>query len=124
MVGRDGRGKKAVRNGDFWLSSARDWGEFQLAIDTEPPHIKYLYPRTDKQRKAHQLRFSLSDNMTSIKRYNGYIDGAWALFELRNGIATYRIDYTRVKRNKQHKVRFVAEDDVGNVEDMTFDIYF
>ena len=101
MVNQGGTGKKAVREGDFWLCSTRDWGTFQLAIDTLPPQIKYISPRSDKSRKPHLVRFRITDNMTSVKKYNGYIDGKWALFEYDNRCkcAVYRIDYTRVSRN-------------------------
>jgi hypothetical protein len=126
MAGRNMRGKKAVRDGSFWLATTRDWTAFQLAIDTTAPYIKYLSPRSDKVRKAHLVRFRITDNMTGIKRYNGYVDGEWALFEwdARTNIAVYKIDYARVRRNVWHKVRITAQDEVGNSADETHRIFF
>jgi hypothetical protein len=124
VINADGRGKRAVRDGAYYLTSTREWGSYAIALDTLPPTIKYLYPRTDKTRKPNMVRFRLADNMTGIRKYAGYVDGAWALFEQRGSVITYRIDYSRVKRSTWHKVRITATDDVGNTADVTHSIFF
>jgi hypothetical protein len=124
MVNRNGRGKKTLRDGNFFVASTREWGNFMLAIDTVPPHIEYIFPKSDKVKKSHFVRFRVTDNMTSIKRYSGYIDGEWALFEMNGNVAIYRIDYTRVRRNTSHIVQFIAEDEMGNAAEKAYEIFF
>ncbi len=49
----------------------REFGAFAVMVDTIPPKI------TPQQAPLH---FRITDNLSGIDTYNGYIDGTWALF--------------------------------------------
>jgi hypothetical protein len=127
MINRGKSSKRAVRNGDFFIATTRNWGDFMLAIDTVPPTIQLLYPKSKNTKKRPDaIRFKVKDHTSSLKSYNGYIDDEWALFEFdsKSSRAIYRIDYTKMTKKTWHIVRFVAEDEMGNVADQTFTVYF
>ncbi|GHT68048.1 peptidase M23 [Bacteroidia bacterium] len=127
MINRGKSSKRAVMNGDSFIATTRNWGDFMLAIDTVPPTIQLLYPKSKTTKKRPDvIRFKIKDRMSSLKRYNGYIDDEWALFEFdaKSNRATYHIDDTKMTKRTWHIVRFVAEDEMGNVADQTFTVYF
>ncbi|MDR1699550.1 MAG: M23 family metallopeptidase [Prevotellaceae bacterium] len=85
----------------------REFGAFAVMIDTIPPKIT-------PQPKA-PLRFKISDNLSGIDTYNGYIDGVWALFEYdaKTRSLFHRPD-RRVRLLKPYKLRLEVTDKVGN----------
>jgi hypothetical protein len=80
----DDKGRsKGGRFDDGWVTtSLRDMGSFYVAVDTVAPLIT---PRNLSNGKnlANQSRidFTISDNLSGIQIFNGYIDGKWVLME-------------------------------------------
>jgi hypothetical protein len=73
------------RKGDIFKTNVKTLGKFALVLDTVPPRItisksiegKWL---TDKK----FLQFTIGDELSGIKSYNGYLNGKWILFEYDN----------------------------------------
>jgi murein DD-endopeptidase MepM/ murein hydrolase activator NlpD len=91
-------------------------GQFKLVLDTIPPIISMTKPiegkRLDNQKL---LQVNISDSISGVKSYNGYLNGEWILMEYDNktGLLTHNFsDGIVVQGNNVLKV--VVVDNVGN----------
>ena len=76
-------------------AQARSFGDFFIKLDTEPPHISpvnILNGANMANKKAIYMR--MSDNLSGIKTYYGYIDGKWVLmqWDYKSKILSYTFD--------------------------------
>ncbi len=104
---------------DGWVkTSTRYLGNFALLCDTIQPVIKSLQTMDGRNIKhLKSIRFKISDNESGVKRYKGFIDDKWALFEFdgKNNLLTYRFDKERVSSNQHHNLRLELVDNCGNM---------
>lgn len=74
-----------TRKGDVFTAKAKILGTYGLVLDTIVPVIKIAKPVEGKwisdQKK---IEFTISDSLSGIKSYNGYLNGSWVLFEYEN----------------------------------------
>ncbi len=115
-VEKDGKLKfmgGAYKNG-YVKASLRTFGNYTIAIDTIPPVIVPLKRQVNGTVK---IRYRVYDNFSDIANVNGYIDGSWALFEYdpKNELIFYVVDQERLNSSKEHSIRIVAEDGLGNI---------
>jgi len=98
-----------------WIKAqTRTFGEFKVAIDKLPPTIKSVNLLSGKNMsKASSIVMHISDNLSGIKYYKGYIDGKWILMskDKANNII-YRFDSTITKG--RHEFRLVVMDNKNN----------
>ena len=61
-----------------------------------------------------QMRFRIRDNLSGIKKFAGYVDGEWVLFEYdaKNALLTHKFD-GRIGRG-QHALELVVTDNKDN----------
>lgn len=66
-----------------WVKAKpRNFGSFFIAIDTIPPNIVPVNIANGKNMAGlSKMSFRISDNLSGIKSFNGYIDGKWVLME-------------------------------------------
>ena len=59
-----------------------------------------------------RVEFKISDNLSGIETYRGVIDGKWVMFEYdgKNALLSYKLEPSRVKKGKSHKVKMVVTD--------------
>ncbi len=104
---------------DGWVSSKINvLGLYAIRVDTVPPTIKPLSisnknTLTEKER----IRFIVKDDLSGINKYEGYLDGKWALFEYDpriNQIVHY-FDSKRFKMNRQHQLKLIVSDNKNNI---------
>jgi len=62
-----------------------------------------------------QIRFKIKDNLSGIKKYAGFIDDKWVLFEYdeKSAVIKYRFD-EHISKGKQHKIRLLIDDHKRN----------
>lgn len=74
----------SIKDNVFSIKS-RILGQYGLFTDTVSPTITALRPLQDKwisdQKK---IQFTIQDNLSGIRSYNGYLNGQWVLFEYDN----------------------------------------
>jgi murein DD-endopeptidase MepM/ murein hydrolase activator NlpD len=89
------------------IFQTREFGSFAVAMDTIPPKITQV--------KNAPLRFKISDNLSGIHTYNGYINGEWVLFEYdaKNRSLIHHPD-GRASLQKPYTLRLDVTDGVGN----------
>jgi murein DD-endopeptidase MepM/ murein hydrolase activator NlpD len=85
FIGRSGSYNATTRKNDVFIAKSKTLGQFGLVLDTIAPTIKIAKPIQDKWiSDVKTIQFTISDNLSGIKSYNGYLNGNWILFEYDN----------------------------------------
>ena len=105
----------AVKGASF-ETTLKSAGKYGFAIDSIGPLIepKNFTPGQNLNNFRY-LTLTLKDKATSVKRYNGYIDDQWVLFEYEPKNQTLRCDLNDlVLLEGRHSILIEAEDAVNN----------
>ncbi len=129
VVGEDGEVSTTILVEDtFFKTELKKFGNYYLTIDSIPPRVLLISKKKNFvfNQSSHQLKFSVSDNLSGIDLYNVYIDGRWipANFDMKSKILTIDLlDLSLVKGI--HQLKLVVTDRVRNVKDygLTFQYY-
>lgn len=103
--------------GGWFETEVRTFGTFSVMTDTIPPAIQPLSIRDRSTlTEASRIRFTIGDNLSGIKSYEGTIDGEWVLFEYdaKYRLLTCDLDQERFERGKRHSLVLTVTDNVGN----------
>jgi murein DD-endopeptidase MepM/ murein hydrolase activator NlpD len=107
---------KKVQWQDGWATAAfRNFGNFQLVTDTEPPSISIpgIAENANLQKSSH-IAVRVHDNFEQIKSFRATLDGNWLLFSNDKAKAfIYHFD-AHCSRGK-HELKITATDEAGNV---------
>ncbi|MDR3350773.1 MAG: M23 family metallopeptidase [Prevotellaceae bacterium] len=97
-------------------TSTRSFGDFFVTVDTIAPVITPAFAPNAYLGKQAQLRIKITDNLSGIGSYSGYIDDEWALFEYdaKNRRLLYTFDARRIKRGRKHRLLLSVTDNKGN----------
>jgi hypothetical protein len=94
----------------------RNLGQFQLVKDSVAPKIKSINFQEGKWlSKQNDLQFTITDDLSGIKSYNGYLNGKWILFDYdykSNKIVHDFWDNLVIEGRNELKI--VITDNVGN----------
>ncbi|MDR3296949.1 MAG: M23 family metallopeptidase [Prevotellaceae bacterium] len=118
VVCMDGKGRKSVLattcTASGYTADSRSWGSFFVLVDTVAPSIKPLNFAAGKKLTQPTISLRVKDNLSELKRYAGYVDGRWALFEYdeKNNLFHHTLDAPRA--NRRHTISFTATDVAGN----------
>ncbi len=121
MMYSDGKsedGTGATFDNGWYQSRQRKFGTFWLTADTVAPVIIALQKPNANLSKAKQLRFSVKEGMTSVKKFTALLDGNWLCFEPRGQIFFYNFD-EHCKKGK-HRLVVTAEDENGNSRTLVY----
>jgi len=113
-------GNKFASRGGTWengwiTAKIRDFGNYTVTVDTEPPVIRVINIYPNKKIKSQSsIMVKLSDNLSGIKTYRGTLNGKWILmdYDEKNRLLTYAFD-EMMKPGKNVFVLTVT-DGVGN----------
>lgn len=113
-----------IRKGDVFTAKAKILGQYGLVLDTIAPVIKITKPVEGKwisdQKK---IEFTISDSLSGIKSYNGYLNGSWVLFEYEN--KNRKITHTFDDQYLTEGENFLKMEVVDNVGNSTiFETHF
>jgi hypothetical protein len=111
---------KAVYKAGWYTASFREFGNFQLLIDREPPNIVPIGFR-DGMNAAGQSRimFNIKDNTEDIVNFTALLDGKWLRFSNDKGINfIYKFD-ERCEPGS-HELKISATDQVGNTAERVY----
>lgn len=132
VVRVDTTGKKISEGGRFesgWIvANVNGFGKYAIAIDTVKPVIEPVSFRTNSWYTTNDiLSFRISDELSGIKTYNGYINEKWVLFEYDEKTKTlfYKIDSERLTRSKTaHELKLFVMDERNNVQNFSGKFYY
>ena len=95
----------------------RSFGKYAIGIDTIAPEIKPIEGEMNGNRTGREsIKFIITDELSDIDKYEGYIDNQWVLFEydLKNDLLVYDFDIERIKINTEHELELYVTDSKGN----------
>ena len=98
----------------------RDFGSFQLVVDTDPPQIIPVgFKEGANLSKATRLAFTVKDNLPTVKNIRTELDGKWLRFTNDKG-KTHIYQFDERCKAGPHKLSVYAEDEAGNRNVQTF----
>jgi hypothetical protein len=104
--------------GKYVEANIRTFGQYAVIIDTIAPVIKLLNQnkKNNDYTKEETIGFEITDDLSGISTYQGFIDGSWALFEYdaKNNYLYYKFDPTRITFGKKHSIDLYISDAKGN----------
>lgn len=104
-------------DGDFIKARSRSFGKYVVTIDTVAPVITPINISKNTDMSVHPaIQINITDNLSGIKRYNGYIDGKWVLFEYdsKKNLLIYEFDKERLVSGSTHKLSLIITDYCNN----------
>lgn len=103
-------------DGNTFSCKTRTLGQFTLVKDVIAPKISMAKPIQDKWISGQKsINVTISDNLSGIKTYNGYLNGKWVLFEYESKLN--RLTHTFVDgllNEGKNNLKVVVTDNVGN----------
>ena len=114
--------QKVQWQGNWASARYRDFGNFQLVVDTEPPVITPVgFADGMNVSKAVRIAFTVEDNFESFKNVRAELDGKWLRFTNDKG-KTFLYYFDEKCMSGQHQLKIHAEDEAGNITEKTFNI--
>jgi murein DD-endopeptidase MepM/ murein hydrolase activator NlpD len=111
---------KAEYEKGWYKASFREFGNFQLMIDTIAPTIVPLGFRDGMNcSKLNRIAFVIADNTEEIKKFTATLDGNWLRFSNDKG-KTFVYVFDELCPPGQHQLKIIAEDQVGNVNEQVY----
>ena len=102
------------KENDWYRASFREFGSFQLMVDTIPPNISPVGFKDGKNvSKLNRLAFVITDNTQGIKNFTATLDGNWLRFSNDKG-RTFIYYFDEMCPAGEHELKIIAEDQVGN----------
>ncbi len=111
---------KATYNKGFYTASFREFGNFQLLIDREPPSITAIGFREGMNTAGlSRIIFAVKDNTEEIKNFTALLDGKWLLFSNDKG-KNFIYTFDEHCPKGMHELKIMATDQVGNTTEKLY----
>jgi len=111
---------KPAQSGDWFTAQFRNFGNFQLLIDNDPPTISAIGIReNDNLARASQIIFIVRDNNEEIKNFRAELDGNWLRFTNDKG-RSFIYNFDEMCSPGNHELKISVEDEAGNTTVKTF----
>ena len=97
-------------------STTKSLGNYMIGLDTINPSISPIgFKQNDWISNFNNLKIQVKDNESGIRKYNGWINDKWVLFELntKKGVLVYDFDDNVIKEAK-NDLYIEVLDNVGN----------
>ena len=102
------------------MASFREFGNFQLLVDTIPPTISAVgFKEGMNAAKLNRLAFVVTDNSEEIRNFTATLDGNWLRFSNDKG-RTFIYLFDEYCLPGEHELKISAEDCVGNKTEKVF----
>ncbi|MEG1648886.1 MAG: M23 family metallopeptidase [Rikenellaceae bacterium] len=90
-------------------------GRYVVVCDTIRPKISPLF--SSKNGVQSSISFRISDDLSGIESYNGYIDDKWVLFEYdaKSAVIKHTMDPSVIKKGGRHNLSLEVSDAKGNI---------
>jgi hypothetical protein len=93
-------------------------GDYEIAIDKTPPRIASTIKNGDRINEREPLSFVITDETTSVKKAEAYVDGQWLRLVQQGNRFYYELD-TYFPPGK-HTLRITAADENNNMASQNF----
>lgn len=106
--------KKAFFENGWYKASFREFGDFELLEDKNPPAVTALgFHNGMSSEKVKMLKFTVKDDSEEIRGFSGLLDGKWLLFSNDKG-KTFIYERDRTWTEGPHELIITVEDLAGN----------
>jgi len=120
IVNANGSSQGGYFENGYVKSTPKAFGIFYIAIDTIAPHITPVNIAEGKNMAGtSKIVFKISDNLSGIKSFNGYIDGNWILMEFDAKTATLWHSFDERTLAGKHTLELVVTDMKDNTKKYT-----
>ncbi len=105
-----------LQKGNVFTAKAKTLGKFELVLDGTPPKISILKPIEGKWLTGQKsIQFMISDSLSGIKSYNGYLNGNWILFEYDNKTKIITHNFSDgIVADGANELKLIVTDNIGN----------
>ena len=111
---------KPTQNGDWFTAQFRNFGNFQLLVDNDPPTISAIGIRENANlARASQIIFVVRDNNDEIKNFRAELDGNWLRFTNDKG-KSFIYNFDEMCPPGNHELKISVEDEAGNTTTKIF----
>lgn len=104
------------RKDSIFKINVKTLGKYALVLDTVPPKITISKPIEGQwltNRKF--IQFTISDGLSGIKSYNGYLNGKWILFEYDNKTKKITHNFSDgIVAEGANELKIIVVDNLGN----------
>ena len=104
------------RKENFFTTKVKTLGEYALVLDTIPPKVsieKSIEGKWLSDLKS--IQFTISDGLSGIKSYNGYLNGKWILFEYDNKTKKITHNFSDgIVAEGENELKIIVIDNMGN----------
>lgn len=111
----------------FMHGQTNVFGRFTVMVDTIPPTIvpRNISPGRNMS-NSRMISFRVTDDLSGIKSYAGYIDNEWVLFEWdpKNDHLFYVFEPERIGQNSERQLELHVMDEVDNISVYTVQFYY
>jgi murein DD-endopeptidase MepM/ murein hydrolase activator NlpD len=112
--------EKTLYENGWYKASFRDFGSFQLLIDTLPPVIAAVGFKDGMNcNKLGRLAFVIKDNTEELENFTALLDGNWIRFSNDKG-RTFVYVFDEKCPPGEHELKIRVEDLVGNATEKTY----
>lgn len=120
IVNNNGTSQGGFFENGYVKATPKNFGSFYIAIDTLAPRIVPVNIAEGKNMAGlSKIFFRISDNLSGIKSFNGYIDGKWALMEFDTKTATLWHSFDERTTSGKHILELVVVDMKENTRKYT-----
>ncbi|MDR6846580.1 M23 family metallopeptidase [Flavobacterium granuli] len=104
------------RKNNVYEIRVKTLGQYKLVLDTIPPVITIAKSIEGKKMDSQKLlQVSISDSLSGIKSYNGYLNGKWILMEYDNKTRLLTHNFSDgIVTDGENEFKVVVVDNVGN----------
>lgn len=104
------------RKDNIFKTNVKTLGKYALVLDVVPPKINIAKPIEGKwlsDKKS--IQFTISDELSGIKSYNGYLNGKWILFEYDNKTKKITHNFSDgIVAEGANELKIIVVDNLGN----------
>ncbi|WP_029274071.1 M23 family metallopeptidase [Pedobacter borealis] len=120
IVNNNGTSQGGFFKNGYVKATPKNFGSFYIAIDTLAPRIVPVNIAEGKNMAGlSKIFFRISDNLSGIKSFNGYIDGKWALMEFDAKTATLWHSFDERTTSGKHTLELIVMDMKENTRKYT-----
>jgi murein DD-endopeptidase MepM/ murein hydrolase activator NlpD len=111
---------KSVYKNGWYTASFREFGNFQLLVDREPPTLVPIGFRDGMNAAGlKRILFQIKDNTEDIVNFTALLDGNWLRFSNDKGI-NFIYNFDEKCTSGEHELKIAATDQVGNTTEKTY----
>lgn len=109
------------RKDSLYTAKSKTLGTYTLVLDQSAPKITIAKSVEGKWLTSQKsLQFTISDSLSGIKSYNGYLNGKWVLFEYDNKTKKITHNFSDgIVAEGANDLKVVVTDNVGNSSTFT-----